>query len=301
MRFVDCHLHFVLEHLEEFIGSFDELGLSGAWNIAGIQSGEETDFRTLVTESARRGVHTFYWPQWKELTDQAYPQRLVRQIDELARGGIRGLKVWKDMGLGLTDPAGKLMMLDDERLNPVWEKLIERNLILTAHVADPASFWLPLDASNPAYETLKTHPQWHFGKPGLPGRSQLFEARDRLHQRYPDLLIVNSHCGGYAESLRQLGEWMDNMPNFHATIGWKHIAEDDPDIATFFHRHGHRVMFETDLGLRRGRKPDLAWNRDMYAKATGAFTRLLEPLGRHVLENFAHANGEHLMAVRRGV
>ena len=301
--FIDCHVHFQLEHFDDYVGRFEELGLCGAWDIVHDPSfhhgATEEDFLALL-DRVRRDVpdkvHVFYWPHYQGLTDPDFPKRCAARIGELRKRGIVGIKVWKDMGLSLKDPEGRLMMLDDERLNPIWEKLIELKLILTAHVADPATFWLPLDESNPAYKMLTQRPDWHFGKPGLPSREELYEARNRLHGRYPELTIVNSHFGGYAPGIDQLGRWMDEMPNFYATLGRHVMKEDDGAVGKFLERHSDRIMFETDLGMRRGRKVDHPWNLDAYGKTLGG---LREKIGRHgneVLRKFAHENARRLIA-----
>jgi len=302
-RFVDCHLHCALENFEAFHATFAEIGLCGAWNIRRVSPDRATereflDLLELTEKLAPGDVHTFYWPDWQQVSDRTFPKRCAAKIEEYHKTGIAGVKVWKNMGLGLKDPQGRLMMLDDERLNPIWEKLVELKLILIAHVADPANFWLPMDRSNPAYETLKARPEWHFGKPGLPSREKLFEARNRLHRRFKDLVIVNCHCGGYAQSLEQLCGWMDEMPNFHASIGARHIREEGEVVGAFLERHGDRITFETDLGMRKGRRPDFAWNREMYAKAIGRLVNLFGPFGGDVLARFARRNAERLI---RGV
>lgn len=303
VRFVDGHVHFALEHLHDFTGSFDEVRLCGAWNIVHGSRARGDDLIRLIEATEKRtggAVQSFFWPDWKGMAEAGWPKRCAGEIARLHKLGIAGVKVWKDLGLGVTDAAGGLVMLDDERLNPIWEKMVELRLILIAHVADPANFWLPLDESNPSYESLKRRPQWHFGKPGLPTREQLFEARDNLHRRFPDLTIVNCHCGGYAESLAQLCTWMDQMPNFHASLNPHHVRQDDPSVAVLLSKHGGRILFETDLGMRRGKKVDLPWNRNMYARAFGGVRELFAPFGRDVLEAFAHLNAERLIRGVRG-
>ena len=306
-KFVDAHVHFQLEHYDDYVGEFDELGLCGAFDIVHDPShhadATEEDFLALldrtVSEPESR-VHMFYWPNWKEMDDDSFPERCAANIEELHKRGLVGLKVWKDMGLGIRDASGSLVMLDDERMNPIWEKLVELKMILIAHVADPATFWLPLNESNPAYEMLKQRPQWHFGKPGLPSREVLFEARNRLHKRYPELIIINCHCGGYAESVEQLSAWMDEMPNFYASIGRSHIKQEGQPIADLVAKHGDRIMFETDLGMRRGRKADKPWNREAYAMAHARMQELLGGCGPEAYEKFAHLNAERLIIEAKG-
>jgi len=201
------------------------------------------------------------------------------------------------MGLGLKDPAGRLMMLDDERLDPVWEKMIDLKLILIAHVADPANCWLPFDETNPAFESLKRFPEWHFGKPGLPSREKLFEARNRLHRRYPELVILNCHFGGYAESCAQLSGWMDEMPNFFASMNPHHLKKGDAGFPALVAKHGNRITFEIDLGMKRGRKADLPWNQEMYDRVLAEACAMFKPCGAPALDAFARGNAERLMGL----
>lgn len=305
LQFIDSHVHFLPEHEGAFVGSLEGMGLAGVWNIAYTGNTKEpygpspeAEVAALLDATRKTApgkVHTFFWPAWQEFGDRAFPKRCAEQVARLAALGIAGVKVWKDFGLGIKDPAGKLAMLDDARLNPVWEVMIARRLILIAHVADPADFWGPLDETNPAYETLKRYPEWHFGKPGLPSREELFEARDALHRRFPELVIVNCHFGGYATNCAQLSAWMDAMPNFHATFNPGHVKKDDAGFAALVAKHGRRLMFETDLGMHRGRPADLPWNADFYAKALAASRELFAPLGPAALENYARRNAERLI------
>ena len=296
--FIDSHVHFALEHLKDFYESFDEINLCGAWNIVNKHRAEGDELDELIRETHKRtagAIRTFYWPDWKDVCENDKAADCAREIERLHEVGIVGVKVWKDMGLGLKDPDGKLMMLDDERLNPIWEKMTELKLILIAHVADPANFWLPMDESNPAYEALKQRPEWHFGKPGLPSRETLYEARNNLHERFAELVIVNCHCGGYVERLDVLDTWMDAMPNFYASVGRSHVRQGGPEFATFLLKHSDRVMFETDLGMRRGRPVDRPWNRNAYTAAHKFFEGVFSLFSDEAFEQFAHENAERLI------
>ena len=62
--------------------------------------------------------------------------------------GARGLKVWKTLGLEARDRRGRLVALDDERLDPLWESAATARLPVLIHVADPLAFFQPLKRSN---------------------------------------------------------------------------------------------------------------------------------------------------------
>ena len=143
---------------------------------------------------------------------------------------------------------------------------------------------------------LSKRPEWHFGKPGLPSREQLYAARNRLHKRFGELTIVNCHCGGYVDTLDTLERWMDEMPNFYASVGRSHVRQGGPAFAGFLDKHADRVMFETDLGLRRGRICDHKWNRDAYHTALSFFEGVYALFSDEAFEEFAHGNADRLIA-----
>ena len=54
--------------------------------------------------------------------DPGFSERAVRQVEEGHRLGAAGLKEWKRRGLYLRDKSGKLIRIDDSRLDPVWRR-----------------------------------------------------------------------------------------------------------------------------------------------------------------------------------
>ena len=59
---------------------------------------------------------------WSKIDDPNFSAEMVAQLDDAVRRGARGLKVLKDLGLGVRDKSGKLIAVDDSRLDPVWEE-----------------------------------------------------------------------------------------------------------------------------------------------------------------------------------
>jgi hypothetical protein len=59
---------------------------------------------------------------WSKIDDSQFSAKMVQQLDDAVRRGARGLKVLKDLGLGVRDKTGKLVAIDDERIDPVWEE-----------------------------------------------------------------------------------------------------------------------------------------------------------------------------------
>ena len=77
---------------------------------------------------------------------------MVQQLGDAVRRGARGLKVLKDLGLGVRDKTGKLVTIDDERIDPVWEECGRLGIPVAIHSTDPEAFFTPTDKHNERYE-----------------------------------------------------------------------------------------------------------------------------------------------------
>ena len=99
--------------------------------------------------------------------------------------GRAGSRSGSRSGFGRAIPAGRLVAVDDERLDPLWATAAELDLPVVIHIADPVAFFQPLDATNERYEELTEHPDWHFwptrppGEPDAPGFPTLRRAAHR--------------------------------------------------------------------------------------------------------------------------
>ena len=105
--------------------------------------------------------------------DPRFGETEATRLREGVAAGARGLKVWKLLGLRARDPRGRLVAVDDARLDPLWAAAGELGVPVTIHVADPVAFFEPLDERNERWEELHAHPDWHFWPTRPPGRTDL--------------------------------------------------------------------------------------------------------------------------------
>ena len=99
---------------------------------------------------------------WSKIDDPNFADEMVAQIKDAVSRGARGLKLLKDLGLGVRDKSGKLIAVDDARLDPVWEECGRLGIPVLIHTGDPEAFFHPIDATNERYEELISHPDWSF-------------------------------------------------------------------------------------------------------------------------------------------
>jgi len=190
--------------------------------------------------------------------DRAFGETEARRLRDSAARGARGLKVWKLLGLRARDPGGRLVAVDDPRLDPLWETAAELGLPVIVHVADPIAFFEPLDATNERWEELRAHPDWHFwptrpagrpDAPGFPPFDELLGAFDRLVGRHSSTTFVGAHVGCAAEDLALVSAMLDAHPNLHVDIAARlgELGRQPYTTRAFFLRHPDRILFGTDL------------------------------------------------------
>lgn len=191
-------------------------------------------------------------------TESAFGELEAQRLRDSAARGARGLKVWKHLGLVARGPDGRLVAVDDVRLDPLWRVAAELGLPVVIHVADPRAFFDPLDATNERWEELHAHPDWHFwppsvdpAGPGYPGFDDILGALDRMVGRHPSTTFVGAHVGCAAEDLGFVSGMLERHPNFHVDIAAR-IAELGRQPYTtrrFFLRWRERILFGTDSAV----------------------------------------------------
>jgi predicted TIM-barrel fold metal-dependent hydrolase len=259
-RLIDMHVHVnsTEVHLARAVRILDKAGIGTGVNLSG---GTVTSKRNVPSEFARGkaladrlfpGRFLYYmnldYAGWE---DEGFSEQAVRQVEEGFRLGAAGLKEFKRLGLYLKDKDGKLLKIDDPKLDPVWNRCGELGLPVSIHVADPKAFWEPYQASNERWTELKDHPNWWFGDPEkYPSRESLLEALDRVISRHPKTTFVCVHFANNSEDLDWVDRSLDRHPNMMADLAARipEIGRQDPErVRQLFVKHQDRILFATDF------------------------------------------------------
>ncbi len=187
---------------------------------------------------------------WSKIDDPDFSQQMVRQLDDAVARGARGLKLLKDWGLGVRDKTGKLVAIDDPRMDPVWRECGRLGIPVSIHSGDPEAFFRPTDASNERYEELTEHPDWSFSGPRYPRLEELLDARNRVFARHPETRFVSLHMG-WPENLPWVSRMLDEHPNVMVEFGAREaeLGRQPRQTREFFLKYQDRVMFGTDNGM----------------------------------------------------
>ncbi len=158
------------------------------------------------------------------------------------------MKVWKDLGLHRRDHHGNLVLLDDERLAPLWAEAAGQGIPVAVHTADPKAFFDPIDEHNERLEQLLRYPHWSFAGPEFPAFERLIDALETVVAANPETTFVGVHGGCYPENLGRVGDMLDRYPNYHIDISARlpELGRQPRAARALFTRHRDRVLFGTD-------------------------------------------------------
>lgn len=259
-RIIDLHLHLDGSRggLARAVAIMDRVGLGIGVNLSGgtvtAKPGEKSALEKIKTLAD--GLHPGRLVHYMNLDYSAwnepdFSERAAKQIEEGHRLGAAGLKEYKRLGLYLKDGQGKLIKIDDPKLDAVWSKCGELGMPVSIHVADPRAFWLPYNDQNERWTELKDHRSWWFGDPEkYPPREELLAALDRVIARHPETTFVCVHFANNAEDLEWVEQRLDERPNMYADLAARipEIGRHDPEkVRRLFTKHADRILFASDF------------------------------------------------------
>ena len=252
---IDFHTHY--RHDSKFLEPlFDE------WNM-----------QTLLVEVSRddsSGVHR-YWDHLKAMQvkhpdryflcsgfnafgidEPDYVQNIIARLDKEIGEGARLVKVWKNFGMVDKDANGEYVQIDDPRLQPIWNFLIEKNIPVLAHIAEPIQAWRPLQEGNPHYNYYKNNPQYHaYHHPEIPTWETIIAARDNWIGSNPNLTVVGAHMGSMSHDVGIIAQRLDKYPNFYVEPAARFgdlTGQESEKVRAFFLKYQDRILYGTDLG-----------------------------------------------------
>jgi predicted TIM-barrel fold metal-dependent hydrolase len=247
------HIDPTPEHLDRAVHIMDAVGIGIGVNLSGgtVTHGDFAKTKALSDERHPGRFLQYMNLDYSAWNDPGFAEDAVRQVEEGRKQGAAGFKEFKRLGLYLKDKTGKLLAIDDPKLDPMWRRLGELGMPVSIHVADPRAFWLPYDAKNERWTELKDHPSWWFGDPAkYPPREALLEALDRVIARHPETTFVAVHFANNAEDLAWVDAALDRRPNMMADIAARvpEIGRHDPALVRkVLVKHQDRILFATDF------------------------------------------------------
>ncbi len=252
---VDVHLHADPELYEVVMRMGVNVGIQRWVNLSGGTLREDLRHNLAAARPFGGRILNCTNLDWALMKHPDFGDRMAAELNAAASLGAVCLKVPKALGLGVADPQGKLLAVDDARLDVVWRAAGANKMPVFIHVADPKAFWQPLDKNNERYDELIIHPRWSFADARYPKRETLLAQFERMLGRNPATTFVGVHFGNDPEDVAATDRRMDAYKNLWidtaARVG--EIGRTPPEkLRAFFVKHQDRILFGTDLGVTNG-------------------------------------------------
>ncbi len=257
---IDAHNHlgrwlsedgdWIIPDVGDLLRMMDGCGVELIVNLDGF-SGDELEANLDRYDRAHPGRFlTLCQLDWGRLAEPDGAAALIAVLEDCARRGARGVKVWKNLGLTFRDGAGGLLRPDDPGVIAVLTRAGELGLPVVIHTADPIAFFEPLDAANERLDELRGAADWWFGdRERFPSFDQLLDAHAALVLACPGTTFVGVHAGCAAEDLDRVERLVTRAPNYHIDIAGRiaELGRQPRRFARFVADHPDRVLFGTDI------------------------------------------------------
>lgn len=248
---------------------------------------------------------------FSKINDRNFSDEMVQQLDDAVARGARGLKQLKDLGLEDRDKSGKLIPVDDPRLDPIWEECGRLGIPVAIHTTDPEAFFLPVDGNNERYDELMENPSWSFYGRGLPSKQEILAQRDRVFAKHPQTKFIALHMANWPENLDYVANLLDTHPNVYVEFGAREaeLGREPQRAREFFIKYQDRIMFGADFTAEEEMyRNHFRWleTDDEYFDyfgypGQGRWKIYGMRLPDGVLEKIYHLNAEKLFAEYRGL
>ncbi len=249
--FIDVHNHqwiMPVQSLDKLVVEMDSLNMGVMVNLSG--------FRGKVLEWSLDNVNKnhpnrfviFLNINFEKLDDQGWPQEALTMLEEGVKQGVKGLKVYKSLGLTDKDNEGHRIAVDDPRLAPIWAKCGELGIPVLIHSGEPNSFWNPKDKNNERWLELKQEPDRYRDPKKYPSFEQIMAEQHHVFRNHPETKFINAHLGWFGNDLARLGKLFDELPNVYTELGavLAELGRQPTFARAWMIQYQDRVMFGKD-------------------------------------------------------
>jgi len=251
--FVDVHSHqwqMPTQDLDLLVEDMDALNMAVMVNLSG-RVDDSQDFLNGALANVERTrperFLVFTNISFDGIDDPNWGSRTARQVVDDVAAGAAGLKIYKSLGMSVTDASGRRVPVDDPRIDPVWRRCGELGVPVLIHSGDPAQFWQPWDGQNERWFELYQKP----GRKQDPDEftwEEVIAEQARLFERHPGTTFINAHLGWMGNDLERLGGLLEDYPNVYTEIGavLAELGRQPRFARAWLERYQDRVLFGKD-------------------------------------------------------
>jgi uncharacterized protein len=250
--FVDVHGHqridMTPEQMDRLVGEMDAMNMRVMVNLSGRQG--DVLARGVKAYDARhpKRLVVFANLDFRGIGEPGWGERAAAQLErDVKEGGAVGLKIFKNLGMDVTDANGRVPT-DDPRLDPVWAKAGQLNIPVLIHTAEPKVFDDPVDRHNERWLELTQFPDRRRDPARYPEWEVLMREQHNVFRRHKGTRFIAAHLDWMGNDLGRLGALLDSMPNVYTELGavLHELGRQPRTARAFLTKYKDRVMMGKD-------------------------------------------------------
>ena len=249
---IDIHFHLASlkkMNAEQLVKAMDQCGVEKIVNLDGNPGIYEKYNKDFKEKYPSRFI-MFAVLNWNEVSKPDFTKNQLELLNSMVNKGAKGIKVYKSFGLKIRDETGKIVHIDDPRLDPIWNKAGELKIPVLIHLSDPTPFFTPIDRYNERFEELIEYPEWSFYGSEFPKKESLLEHGENLLKKHPGTNFIFAHMADIPENLSHLGTLLNKHPNLYVDMSSRvpELGRQPFTARDFFIQYQDRILFGTDGG-----------------------------------------------------
>ena len=249
--FIDVHNHqwtMPVQNLGKLVTEMDSLNMGVMVNLSGFRGKYLAWSLDNVNNHFPNRFILFLNINFENLDDEGWPNETLKLMEEAVKQGVKGLKVYKGLGLTDKDNNGNRIAISDPRLDPIWAKCGELGIPVLIHSGEPNSFWKPKDKYNERWLELKQEPSRYRDPKIYPSFDSIMSEQHHMFRKHPETKFIDAHLGWYGNDLEKLGKLFDEMPNVYTELGavLAELGRQPKTARAFMIKYQDRVMMGKD-------------------------------------------------------
>ncbi len=249
--FIDVHNHqnnMDSQNLGNLLSEMDKLNMRVMVNLSGRGGDYLASAVKHAAEATPNRLVIFTNVSFNGVGEEGWIQKAVNQLEDDVKAGAKGLKIFKSLGISVKDKAGKVVAVDDPRLDPIWQKCGQLGIPVLIHTAEPKQFWDKPDKNNERWLELLTQPGRDRSASDSFSWEQLIQQQHNIVKKHTKTTFIIAHFGWYANDLDRLGKLLDTYPNFNVEFGAiiAELGRQPRRAKQFFDEYQDRILFGKD-------------------------------------------------------
>lgn len=281
--------HLTPDRVKAYLTEMDAAGVRTVVNLDGGWGTRLRETLAALDEAHPGRFLTYSLIDFRGIDEEGWSGREAQRLEEGFKAGSKGLKLHKSLGLRYRYRSGRLMPIDDPKLDPLWRLCAKYERPVEIHTADPAAFFTPLDRFNERWHELGDHPGWLFHGDQYPSRDELLAQRNRVIAKHPETIFICAHFANNPEDLDTVARWLEEYPNMYIDIDARisELGRQPYSTRRFLIKYQRRVLFGTDTRPHRD-----AFR--MYYRFLETDDEYFDPSGGHHVQGFWRIYGVFL-------